>query len=388
MFGNVKRLVTVGLGSVLLGACSVIPGGDDGMADRGPVADAPPVAGPSADMLPDDTGRHRVALLVPMSGANGDVGLAIANATTMALLDTGAENLRITTYDTSGGAGAAASRAIGDGNRLILGPLMRDNVGDVLGQARPSDVPVITFSNDTTVARNDVFVMGHVPEQSVARAVNFAIDQGARNFAVLAPRGDYGERTLTATERAVNARGTRVVGIERYDRTNTGIASAADRLAERGGFDTVLIAENGRLSAIAAPRLKEAGASLPSILGTELWSRETELTRVPALRGAWFAAVPDARYRQFADSYQSRFGEEPYRIATLGYDAVLLTLRLTRDWRPGRALDTALLTDSEGFLGLDGSFRFRDNGVGERAFEVRQIGNGAFTVVDPAAQGF
>ncbi|WP_340587692.1 penicillin-binding protein activator [Erythrobacter alti] len=386
MFGNLKRLLVAGLGSIALAGCAVIP--DSGMADRAPpVADAP-VAGPSADVLPTDNERHRVALLVPLSGANSEVGQSIANATTMALLDTGAENLRITTYDTAGGARAAASRAVNDGNRLILGPLMGDNVGDVLSVARPADVPLLAFSNDTTVARNDVFVMGHIPEQSVERTVEFAISQGARNFAALAPRGDYGNRALTALDRAVAQHGGRVVTVERYDRGNTSILSAADRLRQTGGYDTVLIADNARLSAMAAPRLKSAGDTLPSIIGTELWSREDALTRNAVMRGAWFSAVSDDRYRQFADSYTSRFGSQPFRIATLGYDAVLLTLRLTRDWRPGRELPEGLLTDDGGFLGLDGPIRFHSNGLGERAFEVRQVGNGAFSVVDPAPGGF
>ncbi|WP_338244937.1 penicillin-binding protein activator [Aurantiacibacter hainanensis] len=382
-----KRIVAVGLGSLLLAACQVIPGADTTAPDRtGPVTTQP--TGPDQAVLPDDQGRHRVALLVPLSGSNAEVGQSIANATTMALLDTGAENLRITTYDTSEGAGAAASRAINDGNRLILGPLQRDNVGAVLAQARPNDVPLITFSNDTTVARNDVFVMGHIPEQSVERTVDFAMDQGAQRFAILAPRGDYGNRTTAAAEEAVRSRGGTVVDVQRYDRGNTSIISAADRLTTSGGFDTVLIADSARLATVAAPRLKDAGDTLPSIIGTELWSRQDELLNTAAMRGSWFAAVPDDRYRQFASSYQSRFGEQPFRIATLGYDAVLLTLRLTREWEPGTDLPVSLLLADGGFLGLDGPIRFRSDGVGERAMEVRQVGNGVFTVVDPAPTGF
>ncbi|MBH5322639.1 penicillin-binding protein activator [Aurantiacibacter sediminis] len=389
MFGKFKRLLTIGMGAIALSACAVIPDGDRGVIDRAPpVADSAPAAAPSADVLPQDLERHRVALLVPLSGTNAQVGQSIANATTMALLDTGAENLRITTYDTGSDAGEAARRAIADGNRLILGPLVRNNVGNVLQPARDADVPLITFSNDATVARNDVFVMGHVPEQSIERTINFAIDQGARNFAALAPRGDYGNRTLAALERIVGERGGNVVAIERYDRSNTSILSAADRLSTAGGFDTILIADSARMSAMAAPRLKEAGDDLPSLVGTELWSDEAGLTRVPELRGAWFSAVSNDRYERFAESYESRFGDEPFRIASLGYDAVLLTLRLTRDWRPGRDLPDGLLTDSEGFLGLDGPIRFMSNGVGERAFEVRQVGNGVFTVVDAAPSGF
>ncbi len=389
MFGKFKRLLAVAMASSLLAACAVIPGVEGGPSDTGPtVSDSGSGGAPSADVLPEDAERHRVALLVPLSGSNAGVGQSIANATTMALLDTGAEDLRITTYDTAGGAGAAASRAIADGNRLILGPLMRDNVGAVLAQARAADVPLITFSNDTTVARNDVFVMGHIPEQSVERTVNFAIDQGARTFAALAPRGDYGNRTLAALESVLRARGGELVAIERYDRNNTSIISAAERLNTAGGFDTVLIADGARLSASAAPRLKEAGEALPSIIGTELWSGEDGLTNVVAMRGAWFASVRDDRYAQFAQSYEARFGSEPYRIATLGYDAVLLTMRLTRDWTPGRDLPARLLTNPEGFLGLDGPFRFLSNGIGQRAFEVRQVGRDTITVVDPAPSGF
>ncbi|HSG56986.1 MAG TPA: penicillin-binding protein activator, partial [Paracoccaceae bacterium] len=155
MFGNWRRGLAVAFITLALAGCKVIPDGGSG----GPVTDAPvavPTDVPSDTALPQDEGRHRVALLVPLSGENGAVGQSIANATTMALLDTNAENLRITTYDTSAGAARAASRAIADGNQLILGPLGRDDVATVLAQARPAGIPLITFSNDAGVAAADV----------------------------------------------------------------------------------------------------------------------------------------------------------------------------------------------------------------------------------------
>lgn len=386
MFGNLRRWLALALVSTLLAACQVVPGGDrpsDTVQVPPPETQVPSDAG-----LPDDEGRHRVALLVPLTGDNARVGQSIANATTMALLDTGAENLRITTYDTGAGAVRAASRALADGNALILGPLVRDNVNDVLAQARPADVPLITFSNDASIAQPDVFVMGHIPEQSVERTVQFAIRQGAQRFAALVPNGEYGRRALEALQRAVDSAGASLVTSEGYDRGNTSIVSAAERLEERGGFDTVLIADGARLAAMAAGALKDPDEALPSIIGPELWSGETALTEAPAMRGAWFSSVSDARYRQFADSYETRFGEQPYRIATLGYDAVLLALRISQDWQPGRDFPTGELLDEGGFLGLDGPFRFRRNGIAERAMEVRQVGNGTVTVVDPAPSEF
>lgn len=379
---SIRRALAVGLLTILLAACKVVP--DSGRPGPQPI---PVPDGPSEDVLPTDTARHRVALLVPLTGDNAAVGGSIANATTMALLDTNAENLRITTYDTATGAGSAAARAISDGNKLILGPLLREDVAPVLARARPADVPLLTFSNDTSVAQPDVFVMGHVPEQSIARTVAYARAQGAQRFAALIPAGEYGRRAADALSQSLGQVGGTLVATERYDRGNTSIVSAAERLKAGGGYDAVLIADGARLAAMAAGALKDGGGPV-YILGTELWSGEGSLANSAAMRGAWFSAVSDQRYRQFVTSYQSRFGEEPYRIATLGYDAVLLALRIARDWQPGRNFPVGRMLVPDGFLGLDGPFRFHSTGIGERAMEVRQIGNGTVSVVDPAPTRF
>lgn len=382
MFGNWKRLFAALALSVALAACQVVPKG------QGPVVAPRPVPTAAPGQLPQDPGRHRVALLVPMSGANGAVGQSIANATTMALLDTNASNLRITTYDTATGADSAAARAIADGNKLILGPLLGDDVKTVAAKARPAHVPLIAFSNDRTVAARDVFVLGVLPEESIDRTVGYALTHGAKRFAAIVPNGDYGRHAQAALAARVAAGGGVLVATEAYDRGNTSVISAAERLKAKGGFDTVLIADGARLSAIAAGTLKTAGAALPRLLGTELWSGEEDVAKAAALRGAWFSTVSDSRYGRFASSYRTRFGVRPYRVATLGYDAVLLTLRIARDWTPGRDFPTSHMFDDAGFLGIDGAFRFRPNGTAERAMEVRQVGNGTVTVVSPAPAQF
>jgi len=368
--------------ALLASACAVVPKSD--------VATAPPptVTEPSATVLPTDTGRHRIALLVPLSGDTAPVGQAIANATTMALLDTGADNLRITTYDTTEGVTSAARKAIADGNKLILGPLTADAVPQVQAAARPAGVPVIAFANDASVAAADVFVIGHLPEQSIRRSVAFARSRGAARFAVLAPEGDYGTRAVSSLENALRDFGGALVRKEGYARGNTSIVSAAARLRAAGGYDTVLIADSARLGVDAAGELNKSARNRTRILGTELWSGEAVLARTPSLEGALFSAVSDQRFRRFADSYAQRFGNQPYRVSTLGYDAVLLTLRVAREWKVGTAFPREELYDKGGFLGVDGAFRFARNGVVERALEVREVRGGDVTPVDPAPTGF
>ena len=93
------------------------------------------------------------------------MGQSIANATTLALLDTRNTNIRMTTYDTAWGVDAAVRKAVADGNRLILGPLRSDDVITVANVAKPAGVPMISFSNDVGAAGPNVFRLGHLPHQ-------------------------------------------------------------------------------------------------------------------------------------------------------------------------------------------------------------------------------
>lgn len=375
---SVTRRFAVGAALALLAGCTVIPK---------PVAPPPPPppveVQPDANVLPTDADRHRVALLVPMSGANASVGQAIANATTMALLDTNAQNVRITTYDTAAGAGLAANKAILDGNRLILGPLLAEEVVAVASVARPAKVPMITYSNDSTVADRDVFVLGQVPGQAISRVIGFAQSKGVKSVGAIIPAGAYGQRVSSALTVAARSMGVSITGIEAYDRANTSVTSAVRRLLAKGPVDALLIGDSGRIALMAAP-----AAAGTRLIGTELWNGDASIAKSPAMRGSWFAAVSDKRFGQFEQSYRTRFGAAPSRLATLGYDSVLLTLNVARGWKPGTLFPTAKLYGRDGFIGLDGVFRFEANGVAERAMEVREVGAGTFLTASPAPAKF
>lgn len=373
-----RRLGLAALALVLAG-CQVVPKG------AGPAAPPPPerptetVVDPG---LPIDTDRHRVALLVPQTGANADVGNAIANATMLALIDTRNERVRITTYDTALGAAAAARQAVADGNKLILGPLLSEDAAAVAPVARAAGVPVLSFSNDSGVAGNGTFIMGFAPGQSVERVVGHARAKGLRRFGALVPKSVYGERAAAAFRDAVTGSGGTLVAVESYDRSATAMSGAARRLASMAPMDAVLIADSGGNAVRAVPIVNPDGTR--QMLGTELWNTDAALASNPVMRGAWFASVSDGLYGQLATKYRSRFGKQSYRLASLGYDAVLLTVRVARDWKPGTSFPTSRLLAPDGFGGIDGIFRFNQRGVAVRALEVSEIGAGGFRVVDPA----
>ena len=372
------QIVWLAILSLLIAGCQLIPKPKLPL----PVPVETPKVVPIKPGLPTDTSRHRVALLLPQSGLNADVGTAIANATTMALLDTGNEKIRITIYDTVPGARLAARRALADGNKLILGPLLFENVKVVAPLARASGVPVLSFSNDIGVAGNGVFLMGFVPGQSVDRVISYARSKGHRRFGALVPRSVYGERSLTAFRSAVSRYGGEVVAVERYDRRASSLSGAARRLVSGERIDAVLIADSGNNAMRVAPLLREYGDY--QILGTELWNTDANLGGSPVMRGAWFASVSDRLYGKLATRYRGRYGRAPYRLASLGYDSVLLTVRIAREWQMGSIFPVSRLLSDEGFGGIDGIFRFDSRGIAVRSLDVSEVGAGGFRVISPA----
>lgn len=370
-------------GIIFLAGCeSVVPRG--GERPTRPTPTPPPVTG----NLPNDQKHHRIALLVPLSGKNAGVGQSLANATTMALLDTKAQNIRMTSYDTAKGVTAAANKAVADGNKLIIGPLLSDNVVATANIARPAGVPILSFSNDSGVAGNNVFLLGHIPSQSINRVVSYAKSKGMNRFAALVPNGVYGQRASSTLLRSVKDAGGTVISIQNFNRDSKSIEAATKKLSQNGDFDAVLLADNGTMAIKAAPYIRKNASGSAKILGTDLWNTSSSLAGAPSMRGAWFASVSDGLYRQYADKYRSRYGRAPFRLSSLGYDSVLLTVKVAQNWKVGSPFPIRQLTDSGGFIGLDGVFRFRRNGISERALEVQEIKSGSFGVVDPAPKGF
>jgi hypothetical protein len=137
------------------------------------------------------------------------------------------------------------------------------------------------------------------------------------------------------------------------------------------------------------PALAKFGVATPQVqfLGTELWDADPGLARVPALSGALFATVPDARFRTLETRYRARFGSNPSRLASLAYDAVLLAVGSAGQWQMGQPFPIARLQDPKGFIGIDGVFRFSGN-VAERGLEVQRITSGGFVTASPAPAGF
>ncbi len=337
------------------------------------------------------SGPTKVALILPLTqnGAPSPVGQSLRNAAELAYGESGANDLTILVKDdrsTPEGARDAAQASVGEGADLVLGPLFAADVREAARVARGSDKPVIGFSTDTGSASRGVYLLSFLIENYVDRIVEFSAAQGKKSFAALVPENDYGNVALGAFQQAVAKRGGRVEAIERFKpgapaEAVQKIAAAVPRI------DALFIPEQADAMGAVAQALSANGidSHKVQIIGTGVWN-DARVLKLAALQGAWFATPENAGFTAFASRYRSKFGADPVRIATLSYDAVTLAAALARG--AGQHFSQDTLTNTSGFNGADGLFRFRQDGPNERGLAVLQIDNGAAKTVSPAARSF
>lgn len=361
-----------------------------------PVSQAPPGAAPEMPPAgaPIGTGNVRVALLLPLSG-QGNAGVAaqsMKNAAEMAIAEFKNPDIQLLVKDTGGtpqGTQAVAQQALNEGAQIMVGPLFAQSVSAAGQLARPRGVPVIAFSTDTNVAARGVYLLSFLPESDVHRIVDYAVSHGKRSFAALVPENAYGAVIEAAFQQAVARRGGRVVALERYPLSPPSFQESARRLAQGASrADTIFIPDNADNVPQVVNALAAAGVNLKRVqlLGTGLWE-DPRIFSNTALSGAWYAAPDPAGFRGFSQRYRGRYGGDPVRTATLSYDAVALVAALSKS-QGTAAFSEQMLTNSSGFAGIDGVFRFRPDGTNERSLAVMRVTPQGGQVISPASRTF
>jgi ABC-type branched-subunit amino acid transport system substrate-binding protein len=203
------------------------------------------------------------------------------------------------------------------------------------------------------------------------------------------PDNAYGAVVEAAFQQAVARRGGRVVALERYPLSPSAMQEPARRIAQAAGrADAIFIPDNADNVPQVVQALAAAGVNLKRVqlLGTGLWD-EARIFSTPALDGGWYAAPEPAGFRSFAQRYRARYGQDPVRTATLAYDAVALVAALVKTQGPA-GFSEQVLTNSSGFAGIDGVFRFRPDGTNERGLAVMRVGSTGGVAVAGSPKSF
>lgn len=358
-----------------------------------PSAPVRPGFAPAFGAAPVQGQVARAGLLLPLTGAQGPLGQTLLNAAVMGLFDEAPSGVEFLPRDTGGtpsGAAAAARAAIGEGARVLVGPLTSAEAAAVAPVAQAAQVPLLAFTNDGQRAGPGVWVLGMTPAQQVRRVIAAASRDGAQRFVLAAPNNEFGRALAAAMRSAVADLGVGPAAISLHPvSADMGSAAAAARAAAPQA-DALLLGEGGdratRFALAWAEGRQEQGA--PRLLGTALWLNDPSMRVEGPLAGAWFPGPDPAARTRFEQRFRDAFDETPPRIAASAYDAGALAARALRARVP---LDS--LTATRSFIGADGPVRLLPGGQTARGLAIYALSPGGEAVpiepaTEPAGAGF
>ncbi|HEY0212172.1 MAG TPA: penicillin-binding protein activator [Paenirhodobacter sp.] len=346
----------------------------------------------------DTSAAVPVALLLPGgSGNTGDETLAqsLRQAAQLAVSDLDGVKIDLRIYNTGASpqqAAAAASKAVDEGAKIILGPVFAQSANAVGLAVADRGINVLSFSNNADIAGGNVFVLGQTFANTANRLASYATSQGKRNILVVSEQTTAGEIGANAITAAVSRAGGTVVGRETYPFSQQGVAEAGPRIAARanGGADAIFMtADSAGALPMMAQVLSEQGVSPASTqyIGLTRWDVPPATLALPGLQGGWFALPDPGMASRFSSRYQAAYGSSPNLIAGLAYDGIAAIGALVKSGRAD-ALTKQALTQSSGFVGVNGIFRLRSDGTSERALAIAEVRNGQVAVIDPAPRSF
>ena len=372
---------------------------------------APGMAGPGSS--------NRVALLVPLTGANAEKGADLLKAAQLGMAGPNAPALDVKdTGSTPAGAAKAAREAVAAGDTLILGPLTSAETAASSVVARPSHVPLLAFTSDRNQSQPGVWVLGLTPAQQVRRLVQAAQAQGKVRIAALLPDSDLGRAMGSALASVAAEAGlpapqqrTYGAGMSALDAAVRDVSHYADRrgpideklrAARASGdpaekrdaaeaaraplppapFDALLLADTGVPLSELASLLPYYDVGSAKVMGPALWAAPANrASSGGVLNGAWYAAPDPAARVAFTQAFVTRYAVMPSTLADLAFDAASIA-RVTA--QGGGATLSESLTRPGGFSGADGTLLLRPDGSVQRGLAVFELDHGVAAIVAPA----
>ncbi len=340
-----------------------------------------------------------VALLVPRgSGQGGDELLArnLENAARLAIRDLNGVQIDLRVYGTAGNAQRAATQAVqavNDGAQIILGPLYAEAANAAGVAVAAQNVNILAFSNNTTIAGGNVFVLGSTFANTANRLVNYSKSQGRDRIVVVHAQDVAGQLGRNAIQQAISRNGATLAGTVDYPLSQQGLIAAVPRVkaaVDSSGANSVfLTAAPAAGLPLLTQLLPEAGVTpdTTQFLGLTRWDIPRQTLDLPGVQGGWFALPDPSRAAAFRSQYQAAYGDAPHPLAGLAFDGIAAVGALASRGR-GNALSRAALTQGSGFQGATGIFRLRNDGTNERGLAIATVQNNQVAIVSPAPRGF
>ncbi|MEH6831248.1 MAG: ABC transporter substrate-binding protein, partial [Sulfitobacter sp.] len=320
----------------------------------------------------------------------------LENAARLAIRDLDGVQIDLRVYGTAGKASTAANaaaQAVADGAKIILGPVYGEAANAAGHAAAPAGVNVLSFSNNTTIAGGNVFVLGPTFDTAANRLVRYAKRTGKDKIVVLHANNIGGQLGRNAIQRAIAANGATLSGDVEYALSQEAVRAAVPRvkaaIASSGANALFMTANSSTALPLLGDLLPASGVKndTTQFVGLSRWDIPTQTLAIPGIQGGWFALPDPGASAAFAARYTAAYGERPLDIAGLSFDGIAAIGSLVKS-KKGSALTGAALTQGAGFRGANGIFRLLKDGTNERGLAVATIRNNQVVLLEAAPKAF
>lgn len=114
----------------------------------------------------------------------------------------------------------------------MIGPLLSKGMKQSTTRAQDLGVPLISLAQQKGATGEYVFRASVTPKQQVQEIARYATEQlGIKKFAIVYPKGKYGQEYADSFWDAVETSSAEVVGVESYPPQETDFRSVVDKLS-------------------------------------------------------------------------------------------------------------------------------------------------------------
>ena len=349
--------------------------------------------------------KIKIALLLPICSKDNylsKIGKSLRDAAFLAKEDLANNLLEIRTYDTYGNTRKgilAYNVALEEKNEIIIGPYLSTVTKEISNQIPFNSVNILSLSDDPTIVGRKIFILGDTVVNRANNLIQYAINNKKYRFAIIGPVKDDNNKILSLiSNKILMHRGT-ITFSSYYSNDVSAISDLAQDVKNRiiqTNTDVIIFTgePDKRMSHLAAEladitvNKKDKGIQ---IMGLTHWENSVSVLSEPALQKAWFT-MPDQRFRSFYENkFIKKFGYIPHPKSNLAYDAVASLGVIHKNFNNNKNdyFDKFNgLFNRNGFIGIDGIFRFNNDRIAEKELSIIQLISGKPNMLKQAKSQF
>ena len=349
--------------------------------------------------------KIKIALLLPIGAKDNNLsklGKSLRDAAFLAKEDLGNNLLEINTYDTYGltqKGVLAYNLALEEKNEIIIGPFLSSVTTEIFNQFSFNTLNILSLSDDPTIVGRKIFILGDTIVNRASNLIQYAINDNNYRFALIGPVGDNNDQINSIISNKILMKGGVITFSSYYSNDISAISDLAqdvkNKIIQTSTDIIIFTGEPDKRMSYLAAELADITVNKKNkgiqIMGLTHWENSASILSEPALQKAWFT-MPDQRFRSFyEDKFIKKFGYIPHPKSNLAYDAVaslgVIHKNLNNDRNDYFDKFNGLF-NRNGFIGIDGIFRFNNDRIAEKELSIIQLISGKPKMLKQAKNRF